>query len=332
MKNLNSLMLAAAGCLALASCSGDDDSTNNNVSSDLTGTYELTSQVAGSAQDYDGDGNSSTNLVTEGSCQAETWIQFMSDGTYRESSSQSVASNGGADINCETKISTGTYVQDGDEVTTTRTSGSGELTATFTFNADAHTLTRSDSDGRYSSFNTASQIWANVTGNLNLTFTKVSDGTSESDIENGSDSNIGLLGNFGLTSFLVGNGQDLDNDGEESFDLTNETNCYTESNITFNSDGTYDEEFTKSILTSTGLALECNTETRTGTYTRDGDEVTLTRATGSGNVNTVFDFNSATNTLSRRDNNGNYPSLNLLTSLFAMISGTVDLEYDKSRN
>jgi hypothetical protein len=328
MKKLNNLMLVAAGCLAFASCS-DDDSNGNNVSADLTGTYELTSYTVANAQDYDNDGDSSKNLVTEGSCQAESWIQFHSNGTYDESISHSVVSEGGANLTCETTISSGTYTQDGDNVTTTRTSGNGALTSNYTFNASSKVLTRSENDGSYSGRNAAGELWANLTGNLNLTFTKVSDGDNDSDIENGSNSNFGLIGNFDLAAFIVGQGQDLDDDGEDSFNLLNESNCYGQSNITFNSDGTYDEEFTYSVLSASGLSFECETVTRSGTYDRDGDTLTTTDTSGSVDVNTTYEFNSATNTISRSDNDAEYPGLNTATSLWVMLTGNADLEYQK---
>jgi len=328
MKNLHSLMLAAAGCLALASCSQDDDSTTS-VSSDLTGTYELTSFVVPNAQDYDGDGDSSTNLVSEGSCQSETWIQFLANGTYKESYSASTSSATGADISCETKVSTGTYVQDGDSVTTTRTSGTGALTVNYTFDANAKTLTRSENNGQYSGFNTVTQVWANLTGNLSLTFTKKSDGTSANDVKNGANSNVGVLGDFNLRSFVVGQAQDLNKDGQTSTDLASETSCYGDSKITFKSDGTYTEVFKYSVMNATNVSLECQTKTTSGTYDRDGNVITTKDTSGSADVTTTYNFNTATNTISRRNNSMEFPGYNSVTSLFFNVTGAVDLAYDK---
>ncbi len=328
MKKLNNLMLVAAGCLAFASCS-DDDSNGNNVSANLVGTYKLTTYNVPNAQDYDNDGDSSKNLVTEGSCQAESWIQFHSNGTYSESISRSILSEGGADLSCETKISSGTYTQDGNNVTTTRTSGNGSATANFTFNASSKTLTRSENNGTYSGRSASNELWANLTGNLDMTFTKVSNGDSTSDIENGQNSNFGLVGDFDLSGYIVGQAQDLDNDGEDSFNLLNESNCYGQSNITFKSNGTFEEEFTYSALNTAGTSLECKTVTRSGTYNRNGSTLTTTHISGNTDVTTTYKFNTATNTISRRDNNGQYPSWNIVNSLWVTLTGAVDLKYEK---
>src|SRR5688572_8228645 len=103
MKKLQSTLLALAGCLALASCS-DDDNGGNDVSADLTGTYELTAVTTAQAHDYDNDGDSSTNLVLEGNCYNDSWISFHADGTYEEGYSYSMATNGGTEIECQTNV------------------------------------------------------------------------------------------------------------------------------------------------------------------------------------------------------------------------------------
>ncbi|MGK4566268.1 hypothetical protein [Flavobacterium sp. 3HN19-14] len=341
MKKLPLLMFAA-GCLAITSCSSDDDSgsnNNGNVTADLVGTYDLTAATAASAQDYDGDGDSNTNLSLEGSCYNESWISFHNDGTYDESYTSSTTSEGGLSLDCQTKVSSGTYTQNGDTITTNRTSGtgSGSATATFTFNAAAHTLTRTDSNSSYSGWNAASSLWANLTGNLNLTFTKYTNndndnGNSDDDDDNVStDGRAEIIGNFGLTALLTGSAQDLNNDGNSSTNLLTETNCYASSHITFNNDGTYTEESSSSsLLSSLGLALTCNSSTHTGTFIRNGNNIVTRMTSGSGTVTTNYTLNTENNTISRSDSSGSYPTFNSVTNLFAMTTGSLSYTFTKS--
>lgn len=337
MKNLKLCMLAAAGCLAITSCSSDDDNGNNNVSDDLTGTYELTAATTSQAQDYDGDGDTSTNLVTEGSCYNDSWISFHEDGTYDESYSYSTMADGGLTLECHTEVSSGTFTRDGNNITTTRTSGSGSLNASYTFNTSSRTLTRNAGNATQSRFDEATALWANMTSSLQLTFEKYTDddddnGNTDDDTNNTSTSGMAkIVGNFGLSSLITGSAQDLDDDGDSSTDLTNEANCYSDSEIRFNNSGTYEETSSTSILGNLGLSLTCDTETRTGTWTRVGDRV-FTRSSGMGSTHTAFDLDASSNILSRSESNGDYPSFNSVTNVFTMLSGNLEYEYSKSAN
>ncbi len=334
MKNFRLYMLAAAGCLAITSCSSDDDNNNSNLNSDLTGTYELTSAITGQEQDYDGDGDSSVNLVSEGSCYNDSWISFHDDGTYDESYSYSTMGQGGVSLECHTDISAGTYTRNGNTITTTRTSGTGSANATYTFDAGAHRLSRVATNSSQSIFNMTTGLWATISSNLQLTFEKYTDddndnGATDDDTDNaGVSGSTEILGSFNLSSLVTGSAQDLDDDGDSSTDLTNETSCYSDSHIAFHNNGTYDETWSHSVLGNLGTALECNTETTTGTWTRVGDKI-FTRTSGNNSVTTSFDFDSDTHIISRSDSNGDYPSFNSVTNIFTMTSGNLDFEYTK---
>jgi len=69
--------------LILSSCSSDSDSPSEN-GFDYTGIWDLTELQMIIAQDINGDGQSSTNLVTELDC---FWsnLNFNADGTYESS-------------------------------------------------------------------------------------------------------------------------------------------------------------------------------------------------------------------------------------------------------
>lgn len=334
MKNFKLSMMALIACLGLASCSSDDEGTNTGeVSSDLVGTFELTAMNVPFEQDYDNDGDSNTNLVLEGTCYNDSWISFHSDGTYDEGYSSSILGAGGLNLDCDVETSSGTYTRNGNTVTTTRTSGGASVNTEFMYNATTKTLTRTDSNGSYVGWNSLTSLWANLTGTLQLTFTKYTDNDDDNGATDNDDDNINvnadLLGEFNLTSYIVSMAQDLDNDGDSSLDLMSETNCYINSDITFNSDGTYEEHSYTSVLGALGLSLDCDSETTTGTWTRNGETVTTTRTSGGVNVSTQYMFDAETKKLSRTEENGQYPSFNIVGSLFAMLTGDIDLTYSK---
>lgn len=327
MKKFHSYLLAAAGCVAFSSCSSDDDG-GNNVSADLTGTYELTSATTGQAQDYDNDGDSSTNLVLEGNCYNDSWISFHSDGTYEEGMSRTTTSNAGTQIDCDTSITSGTWTQNGDQVTTT---SSANVTATYSFNSSSHTLTRTESNGQYVGWNSVSRLWANLTGNVQLTFEKYTDddddnGNGQDDDDN-TNTDAGVFSNFNLTGFVVGQAQDLDLDGESSTNLANETNCYGNSTIKFRADGTYEQNYSYSVLNMANLSLDCETTTTTGNYTRIGDEIFTRSANGS--INGRFQIGSNGKITGAWDN-AEFPSYNTTTQLWATLTGNATLEFERS--
>ena len=331
------LLLAAAGCLALTSCSSDDDTPNgNNVSSDIVGTYELTSAVSPTTQDYDGDGDSSSNLALEGNCYSDSWISFHSDGTYDESYTSSTTGTGGIRLECDTKTSAGTYTKTGNTIVTTRTSGTGEATATYNFNASAHTLTRTQANAAYAGWNTVTSLWGNLTGNLQLTFEKYTDndndeGQNADDTDNNNNNtvNADLIGQFDLSSFIVATAQDLDKDGDSSTNLISELECYSSSKIEFHNDGTFERTTAVASIGNLGLSLNCTTSTSYGRWTRNGNTVTTTQTTAGINVNTQYTFNTSAKTLSNTDNNGQYPGYNTATSIFATLTGNVAYTFTK---
>jgi hypothetical protein len=338
MKRLHTILLVAAGCLAITSCSDDDDNNyvpQSNVNDNLEGSYQLTSANAPSAQDYDNDGDSSANLVLEGSCYNNSWISFHSDGTYDQSYSSSTTGAGGLSLDCDTQLTTGTYEQNGNTITT-HMNGQAAVTSTFTYDTQSHTLTQNNANGAYSAWNATSSLWATLTGSMQLTYVKYTDNGDDNGASADTDgpnddennANFNLLGDFGLTSMIVADAQNLDNDGDSSTNLLTESNCYMGSNIVLHEDGTYEEHHTWSALGSLGLSLDCQSETTFGTWTREGDTVTAHRtSSGTGSVDTDFTFDANTNMLTRTDNNGQYVSFNSVTSLYAMLTGAVNYTY-----
>ncbi|CAM3484605.1 hypothetical protein FLLO111716_13620 [Flavobacterium longum] len=334
MKNWKLLTCVVAAGLAFYSCDSNDDENTENLTDDLTGTWELSRMAVPTAQDFDNDGDSNTDLTTEGSCYNSSWISFREDGTYEQHMSMTTAADGGTSLDCDMMVSSGTYTQSGNTVTTTRTSGEGSLNMTFNFDADDHTLTATEEDGSYTGWNNATSLFTALTGNLQLTFTKYTENEDDNGNGQDDDDNIDMtsmnevVGNFGLNSFMVGNAQDLDNDGDSSMNLMTESNCYADSNITFNADGTYEREWSQSILSNLGTSLTCSTTTETGTWTRQGDRIITRHLSGDAMVATELLLDAESNTM-QSEGDQQYPIYNSVTSLFAMVTGNVNMEYSK---
>ncbi|HOZ76145.1 MAG TPA: hypothetical protein PLS51_10365 [Flavobacterium sp.] len=341
MKKLFTTMLAVAGCMAFTSCSNDDDNNNNPnpmMSQNLTGAYQLTSANAPSEQDYDNDGDRSSNLVIEGACYNDSWISFHSDGTYDQGWHSSTTGAGGLSLECQSQITSGTYTRNGNTIVT-YVNGGTDVSATYNYDAVNRTLTQNDTNGSYSAWNAATSLWVTLTGNLQLTYTKYTDNdqdngaSADTDGPNDDENNANfyLLGTLNLSSYIVATAQNLDGDSDSSTNLTTESSCYAGSQITFNSNGTYERRINKSILANLGLSLTCDTEITTGTWTRNGNTITTHRtSSGSGSVNVNYTFNSATRVLTGSDSNGDYPSFNSVTSLWAMLTGNVTYSYMRS--
>ncbi len=330
MKNFKVYMFAVAGCLALTSCSDDDNGGSNNVSSDLVGTYKLSTMTAATAQDYDNDGDSSTNLALEGSCSNSSWISFHDDGTYDQSITRSTASSTGTSLDCETTVSSGTYTRNGDTITAVQTSGSANVSTTYMFNSTSHTISGMAQNASYAGWNATSNTWANLTGNLQVAFTKYTDNDEDNGNNIDADDNVNadasIFSKFNLTSYIVDQAQDYDLDGDSSTNLATEGSCYSSSTIEFKTDGTYEEKFNSTSFS--GLTLTCETSTKTGHYTRVGDRV----ITYNGNSNTSFNLNTAGNILTGTNNNASYAGWNLVQNLWVSLTGNAEMSFTRQNN
>ena len=333
MKNFKVLLLAVAASWALTSCTDDDAGNNVNVSGDLTGTFSLTSLVAPSSQDFDEDGDSNTNLVLEGECYNRSWISFKGDGTYQENFRSTVMGTGGLSLSCDTEVSSGTYTKNGNTVVTT--DADTDVETTFNFDSSAKTLTRADNNGSFVGWDMVGNIWAELTGSLQLTYTKYTDNENDNgeniDIIDNINVDAVVLGSFDLTSYIVATAQDLDGDGDASTNLMTESSCYADTRITFNSDGTYNKTTAMNVASASGLTLNCETETTTGTWTRNGNSVTTTQS-GSSAITADYTLDAANETLMLMEEDASYMGFNSVTSFFANLTGDVTYTFTKESN
>lgn len=135
MKRLMSVLFIA---ILFASCSSDDDSSFANS---IVGVWTLTEANLELPQDFNNDGTVDSNFKNEVPC-FESTTAFTADGTYTQSFSnvEAVELNGETTYVCNGSTNTsGTYVLDGNQLTTT-TSGSTPEVTTTTIDLSGNTL------------------------------------------------------------------------------------------------------------------------------------------------------------------------------------------------
>jgi hypothetical protein len=171
MKNFKMLMLAVAGCLSLASCSNDDDNNgvNNNTNADLTGTYRVTSWMAPTAVDLDGNGTTSTNMMMESSCYDDSMMTINQNGTY--TMTYNSAGINGTSLECDTETTVGTWTRSGNSFTTSHMSGGQNMSTNYSFQGGSNTtLTRNMNNWQYPMMNNGTASWGN--GNVSMVMTR----------------------------------------------------------------------------------------------------------------------------------------------------------------
>ena len=172
MKRFFFLLLGFAGCIGAASCSDDDDGNNNgnNNLRDMAGTYRMSSWNVPTAIDYDDDGDSSTNMMTESTCYNNTVMTLNEDGTYT-STYNSVGINNGVSSCAQSQVTSGTWTRNGNNLTATTTYG-GSGTNSWTWNQQANTVTRSLTNSQYPSINSTTGDFEYATGNISQVYTR----------------------------------------------------------------------------------------------------------------------------------------------------------------
>lgn len=170
MKRFSILLLAVAGCMATVSCSSDDDANNNNdPNADIVGTYRMTAQNSPVAIDYDGNGTSSANMMTESNCYNNTVMTINADGTYTSTYNGINISNGESTC-ASSQVTSGTWQRSGNTLTATTTNG-GTGTNSWTWSAANGTMSRMAANAQYPSINSTTGDFEYATGNVNYTYT-----------------------------------------------------------------------------------------------------------------------------------------------------------------
>lgn len=163
-------MLGCAGCMAAVSCNDDDDNnTVRNHLSEMAGTYRMTEWNSPMAVDYDGNGVSSMNMMSESACYNNSEIRLNENGTFT-STYNSVQIIGGESSCAQSQVTGGTWTRSGNTLTATTTSG-GSGANTWTWNGNEGTLSRMQANAQYPSINSTSGAYEYGTGNVNYMYT-----------------------------------------------------------------------------------------------------------------------------------------------------------------
>ncbi|RZJ30599.1 MAG: hypothetical protein EOO48_04540 [Flavobacterium sp.] len=175
MKNFKMFMLTAAICLTAApffnSCNDMTDDSAPTDNSGVAGTYKMTAfNIPGDAIDFDNNGTSSNNLVSESDCFNSNLLRLNSDHTYLRVDNYIDLSSGVAA--CAEFSETGVWTKDGDVVTTTSSTSNGyeSYQTSYDYNSGSGTMTLAAPNFTYPTIDSGSQTTA--VGDVNFVFTK----------------------------------------------------------------------------------------------------------------------------------------------------------------
>ncbi len=175
MKKLQILMMAMAGCFVV----GCDDTENEDKTNyDVVGTYNLSAFNAPTAQDFDGNGTRSANLLEESSCYNNSRMTVNSSNTY--TLVDNYVDVTGDTSSCATKITSGSWSRSGNTFTTMSGNGSNMVINNYTFtpagNSNSATMSRNVSNAYYPSINTSSGKPQSSSGDVNMVYTGAANG------------------------------------------------------------------------------------------------------------------------------------------------------------
>lgn len=140
MKNLRILAMAALA-ITLGSCSSDDNSDNNSGS--IEGTYELREFNTSTPTDFNRDGISSTNQMSETNCYNDGQLTFRSDNTFTYEIAY-LSVNSDASSSCTSYEVDGTWTATNNTLTATYENLEGnDVVVNFARTDNGRTLTES---------------------------------------------------------------------------------------------------------------------------------------------------------------------------------------------
>lgn len=154
-------------------------------------------------------------------------------------------------------------------------------------------------------------------------------GTSCNNDDDNENNNDNMAGTYRLSSWNMPVAVDFDNNGTSSTNMMNESNCYNNSVMTVNNDGTY--TMTYNSVGINGNTSSCQSQTTTGTWTRNGNTFTTSSGSGSAMTNTDYSFSSAGNnqTITRYMTGAQYPSINSTTGDPMYSTGNVKMVFTR---
>lgn len=142
MKKIATLLFATFGIIALHSCTDDDDAIHTD-GENIVGTYRMIAWDAPVSQDLDGDGDSSVNLVTEGTCYTDWTITLHNDQTFTRQWKNVTVVDGA--VSCAVDSDSGTWSKQGNIVTLLDLEGT-ELNSEFSYLEATQSLSQTRQD------------------------------------------------------------------------------------------------------------------------------------------------------------------------------------------
>lgn len=149
-----------------------------------------------------------------------------------------------------------------------------------------------------------------------------------SDDNNDNNNSGGIEGTYNLTEFNTSAPTDFNDDGVESTNQMNESNCYNEGELTFRSDNTFDYTVSYISVNLDGSST-CTSYEVDGTWTASNNTITATYENLEGNDTTInFARSNNGNTLTETRVLTTYPDRNNDGGAINAV-GTVTLVYNK---
>lgn len=112
----------------------------------------------------------------------------------------------------------------------------------------------------------------------------------------GGSSSTDASGSYKMTAFNIDTAQDLNQDGTSNTNLVNESTCLNNNYLTLSPDGTFTADGKTINLTTTTTApytsLSCEAEPYSGTWTQNGNQVTLSYLEDGDAYDDVFTYSN----------------------------------------
>ncbi len=138
-------------------------------------------------------------------------------------------------------------------------------------------------------------------------------------INNGGNTGSEISGTYRLMTYTAPVGQDLNEDGESSVNLVGESTCYSDWTIILNEDHSFMRQ--EKLVTIIDGAISCEVDTDQGSWSLDGETLTLTNLEGS-ELNSEYTYLEANNSLSQT-RQGSFPTI--FEEVYIMENGTISL-------
>jgi len=148
---------------------------------------------------------------------------------------------------------------------------------------------------------------------------------SDDDENNNNQNDDQAVGTYRLAAYTAPAALDLDNDGDSSSDLSTEYNCYADWEIVLNSDQTFTRTHNITGVTDGDLTCQIG-QTATGTWSRNGQTLTLINANNGDELTEEYTF-SSNNEILTKTGPGQYPII--FENIFIMEGGTITVVYSK---